>query len=216
MKGNDELKKILLALLMMTAVSASADNIRLPVPEKTGGMSLREALTLRRTAREFSDKDFNVQELSNMLYAAGGINRTDGKLVYPVGMGVQDTKIYAVMKDGIYEYDAQLHSLEQLEYGDHRAECSNEEFAGKAGINLVYVQDLDAWKDVNVPKEVARMTGMYHSGAIMQNVYLYAASENLNCVVQGTFNNAKLRELLRLNDNQNITLIQSIGFKPSN
>ncbi len=198
----------------MCAVSASADNIRLPDPEKTGGMSLREALTLRRTTREFGDKDFNTQELSNMLYAAGGVNRSDGKLVYPVGMDTNDMKIYAVMRDGVYEYEAQSHSLEQIEYGDHRAECSSEEFTGHAGVNLVYVQNLEAWKDRAIPKEVARTMGIYHTGAIMQNVYLYAASENLNCVAQGTFNYAKLRELLKLNDTQTITLIQLIGVKP--
>ncbi len=48
----------------------------------------------------------------------------------------------------------------------------------------------------------------------MQNVYLFAASQNWNCVVQGSFDNAKLRELLKLNDSQTITLLQSIGVKP--
>ena len=207
------MKKILLIALLLCSVSAYADNIRLPDPEKSGGMSLREALTLRHTAREFGDKDFNTQELSNLLYSAGGINRPEGKLVYPVGMDVHDMKIYAVMRDGVYEYDTQSHSLEQIEYGDHRAGLS--EYSSKAGVNLVYVHDLDAWKDKpEIPKEAAVQMGMYHTGAIMQNVYLFSASQNWNCVVQGTFDNAKLRELLKLNENQRITLMQSVGVKP--
>ena len=209
------MKKIIIALMLLCAVSASAENIRLPEPEKSGGMSLREALTLRRTEREFGDKDFNIQELSNLLYSAGGVNRPEGKLVYPVGMGVQDTRIYVIMREGVYEYEAQSHSLEQIEYGDHRAECNpHNEFSGKASVNLVYVHDLDAWQDVKVPKEAAVRMGMYHSGAIMQNVYLFAASQNWNCCVQGSFDNAKLRELLRLKDTQTITLVHSVGVKP--
>ena len=168
-------------------------------------MSLSEALTLRRTAREFGDTDLNIQELSNLLYSAGGVNRPEGKLVYPVGMGVQDTLIFAVMKDGIYHYDPRSHSLEQIEYGDHRAECSESE--------------MEPWKEFMtgerpIPKDAAVQMGMFHSGAIMQNVYLFAASQNMNCVVQGSFDNAKLRELLKLNDTQTITLLQSLGRRP--
>ena len=207
--------KKLMIVLMLIASCAYAENIRLPEPEKTGGMSLLEALTLRRTAREFADKDFNVQELSNLLYAAGGVNRPEGLLVYPVGMGVQDTRIYVIMREGVYEYEAHAHSLEQIDYGDHRAECNpHNEFSGKASVNLVYVHDLDAWQDVKVPKEAAVRMGMYHSGAIMQNVYLFAASQNWNCCVQGSFDNAKLRELLKLKDSQSITLLHSVGVKP--
>lgn len=218
------MKKILLTVLLTLALSvcAYAENIRLPEPEKTGGMSLTEALTLRRTEREFGDKDFNVQELSNLLYSAGGVNRPEGLLVYPVGMGVQDTKIFVIMRDGVYEYDPHTHSLEQIEYGDHRAECnSHNDFAGKASVNLVYVHDLDAWKkyltgERAIPKDAAVRMGMFHSGAIMQNVYLFAASQNWNNVVQGSFDNAKLRELLKLNDSQTITLLHSVGVKPAN
>ena len=214
------MKKVLLLVLLLCSVSANAENIRLPDPEKSGGMSLLEALTLRHTAREFGDSDFNIQELSNLLYAAGGENRPEGLLVYPVGMGVQDTLIFAVMRDGVYRYNPQSHSLDLIEYGDHRAECNKPEFVGKASINLVYVHDLDAWKEFMtgerpIPKEAAMQMGMYHSGAIMQNVYLFAASQNWNCVVQGSFDNAKLRELLKLNDTQTITLIQSVGTKPA-
>lgn len=211
------MKKIILSLMLMCALSvrANAENIRLPEPEKSGGMSLLEALTLRRTEREFGDKDFNVQELSNLLYSAGGVNRPEGKLVYPVGMGVQDTKIYVIMREGVYEYNPQAHSLEQIDYGDHRAECnSHNDFIGSASVNLVYVHDLDAWHDVKVPKEAAMQMGMYHSGAIMQNVYLFAASQNWNSCVQGSFDDAKLRELLKLKDSQTITLIQSVGVRP--
>ena len=209
------MKKLMIVLMLLIASGANGENIRLPEPEKSGGMSLLEALTLRRTVREFADKDFNMQELSNLLYAAGGVNRPDGKLVYPVGMGVQDTVIYVIMRDGVYEYDASSHSLEQIEWGDHRAECNtHNEFAGKASVNLIYVHNLDAWQNVKVPKEAAVRMGMYHSGAIMQNVYLYAAAQNWNNCVQGSFDEARLRELLKLKDSQTIMLLHSVGVRP--
>ena len=215
-------KALLITIMLLCAVSAHADNIRLPDPEKSGGMSLLEALTLRRTEQEFADTDLNIQELSNLLYSAGGVNRPEGKLVYPVGMGVHDTMIFAIMRDGTYKYDPESHSLEQIEYGDHRSECNtHNDFTGKASVNLVYVHDIDAWKSFMtgerpIPKEAALRMGMFHSGAIMQNVYLFAASQNWNCVVQGSFDNTKLRELLKLTETQTITLLQSIGIKPAN
>lgn len=217
------MKRVLVTALLMCAVSytAYADNIRLPDPEKTGGMTLLEALTLRHTEREFNDVDLNIQELSNLLYSAGGVNRPEGKLVYPVALEVQDMNIYVIMRDGIYIYDPHAHSLEQIEYGDHRAEIGEGEYVSKASVNLVYVHDLDAWNELMtgeraISKEHALHSGMFHTGAIMQNVYLFSASQNWNCVVQASFKNAKLRELLKLKDTQTIMLLHSIGLKPTN
>ncbi len=61
------MRKILIALIVLTlfASSSSADNIKLPEPDKTGGMSLNEAAALRHTAREFADVEITLQELSD-------------------------------------------------------------------------------------------------------------------------------------------------------
>ena len=210
------MRKILIALIVLTlfASSSSADNIKLPEPDKTGGMSLNEAATLRHTAREFADVEITLQELSDLLYVAAGANRENGLRVYPVAMGLQDTFVYVFTRDGVCKFDAPSHSLELIAEGDKRNELSRAPFVSEAAVTLVYVHDMKLWEGTKAPKELVAQWRFAHTGAIMQNAYLFAASKGWNAVVQGTFNNEKLREILKLNDEQNITLIHSIGPKP--
>ncbi len=219
------MKKLILGIMILI-ISAScvfadegSKNItKLPEPEKSGGMSLLESLALRKTTREFSDVDFTEQQLANLLWAAAGRNRDDGYRVYPVGMGVQDTFIYVFNRDGIYKYDALENTLTLIKKGDFRAETGvpqEENFVGKASVNLVYVQDLSFWKEFfeKIPKEAILKMGTAHAGAVMQNVYLYAASQGWNSVVRGSFDAKKLSELMNLNENQVINLAHSVGIK---
>lgn len=81
-----------LCVVMVMAGSAFCETVKLPSPDKTCPMTLTEALTHRKSDREFSDEDLTLQELANLLWAAGGVNRPNGKLVYPVAMDKQDTR----------------------------------------------------------------------------------------------------------------------------
>lgn len=210
------MRKIILALFVVTVMASCAfcETVKLPAPDKTCSMTLTEALTFRRSDRDFADGDFTLQELANLLWAAGGVNRPDGKLVYPVAMGVQDTSIYVFSREGVCRYDPKSHSLEIIESGDHRADTGMQDFVGKAAVNLAYVHDLGMWKDRKVPEEVIRRCGFAHTGAVMQNVYLYSAAMGWNCVVRMSFDAEKLSRLMKLSDTQNITLIHTVGKRP--
>lgn len=215
------MKKILLAIiavaLSVTSVLASENIIKLPEPEKSGGMSLLESLALRKTTREFADVDLTEQQISNLLWAVAGKNREDGYRVYPVGLGIQDMFVYVFNRAGIYKYDALENTLSLIQKGDFRADTGvsqSAEFVGKASVNLVYVQDLSLWQDKKIPREAIEKMGYSHAGAIMQNAYLYAASQGWNAVVRGSFEREKLSKLMQLNENQIIVLAHSIGIKP--
>ena len=210
------MKKIFTALIftLLIASCSYAEFVELPAPNKTGGMPLNEAVTLRRTTREFTDATITQQELSDLLYVAAGVNRDNGLRVYPVGKGVHDIDVYVFNHEGIYKFDAPTHSLEVIAAGDYRQSTGKPTYAGRAAVNLVYVQDLKAWEGEGAPKERIEKWGFAHTGAIAQGAYLFAASKGWNAVVRGTFENEKIRRLLNLTNKQTITLVQSIGLRP--
>lgn len=211
------MKKVfaLVLIAILAASAAWADSTPLPAPEKTGGMSLLQALSERRSTREFADTDLTPQQLSNLLWAAAGVNRPDGKKVYPTALGIQDTLVYVLNRDGIYKYDPLANALSLVEKGDHRMDTTlGQAFVGKAAVNLAYVHDLSSWGEQKAPKELIQQWGFAHTGAAMQNAYLYAASQGWNAVIRGSFDQAKLSKLLKLSEGQSVTLVQSIGPKP--
>ena len=207
-------------VILLLASCAFADSrdevnlIRLPAPAKSCDMSLIEAITNRHTARDFDDTDLTLQELSDLLYATAGVNRSNGLRVYPVAMDIQDTSVYVFDSEGVYKYDALSHSLSLITAGDHRQETGKEFFVGKAAVNLAYVQDTNLWKGNGIPIEVVKQCGFAHTGAAMQNAYLFAASRGWNSVVRGSFDSKHLAGLMKLDKGQEITLVHSIGPKP--
>lgn len=203
-----------LCVVMVMASCAFCETVKLPAPDKACPMTLTEALTHRKSDREFSDKALTLQELANLLWAAGGVNRPNGRLVYPVAMDKQDTTIYIFTRENVSKYDPKLNTLEIIASGDHRAETGQQDFVAQAAVNLAYVHDVSLWEDMKAPDELKLRWGFAHTGAIMQNVYLYCAAMGWNCVVRGSFEGEKLAKLLKLSPSQNITLIHTVGKRP--
>ncbi|HOI45210.1 MAG TPA: nitroreductase family protein [Candidatus Aminicenantes bacterium] len=96
--------------------------VKLNEPNKKRGLPVMEALSLRASVREWSDKDVGLQDLSDLLWAANGINRPDGKRTAASAMNAQDVDIYVLMKDGAYLYDAAGHALVPVAAGDLRSQ----------------------------------------------------------------------------------------------
>src|SRR5512136_725197 len=117
---------LLLALALIPVLTSGQAGglapIQLNAPNKTRGLPVMEALSVRASVRDWSEKDLSLQDLSDLLWAANGINRPDGKKTASSAMNAQDVDIYAFMKDGVYRYDAAGHVLVGVLSGDHRAE----------------------------------------------------------------------------------------------
>lgn len=204
---------LILAMILVSSVAWADDT--LPEPEKSGGASLLQALSGRQSAREFADTDLTPQQLSNLLWATAGVNRLDGRRVYPVAVGIQDIFVYILNREGVYKYDPLANTLTLVEKGDHRMDTTTGQgFVGKAAVNLAYVHDASLWEGKKAPKELIQQWGFAHTGAAMQNAYLYAASQGWNAVVRASFDQAKLSKLLKLAEGQAVMLVQSIGPKP--
>jgi SagB-type dehydrogenase family enzyme len=170
-----------------------------------------EVLKDRKTIRSFSQKELPLQELSNLLWAAFGVNRPgEGKRTAPSAMNKQEIDIYVAKKDGLYLYDANKNVLQKIHGDDIRAATGGQDYVGAAPVNLLFVADYSKFGDI--PKENKDLFSAADVGFIAQNVYLYCASEGLGAVVRALIDREKLGELMKLKENQKIILAQTVGY----
>ncbi len=200
----------LFVLAGVAALAQEASPVKLPAPKMDGGKPLMEALKARQSAREFSDQKLAQQTLSNLLWAAWGINRPDGHRTAPSASNRQEIDVYVVMADGAYLYDAQRNQLKPIVAEDIRALTGTQPFPKDAPVNLVYVADLAKAGRSRV-EDVEFYTGA-DTGFIAQNVYLFCASEGLATVVRASVDRAALAKALKLRPDQKIALAQSVGY----
>lgn len=202
---------ILLGILSISIAHAGEmKTIELPDPRTTGGMPLMEALQLRKSTRDFSVEELPLQTLSNLLWAAFGINRPEsGKRTAPSARNWQEIDIYVAFEKGLFLYDASSHSLKPVLPDDLRAQTGMQDFVGTAPVNLVYVADFTRMG--NASDEQKRMYAAADASFIAQNVYLYCASEGLGTVVRGALDREALAKAMKLAPEQFVTFAQTIG-----
>lgn len=196
--------------LPSTARAQSLKPMKLPPPQTSGGRPLMEVLKDRKSTREFGPGTLSVQMLSNLLWAAFGINRPDGHRTAPSAMNWQEVSIYVVAPNGVYVYDAKANALEPVAEGDFREATGTQSFVKDAAVNLVYVSDLA--KTGRAASSDVEMFTAADVGFISQDVYLYCASQGLATVVRGSIDRHRLTEILRLRPDQKIMLAQSVGY----
>ena len=211
------MKQIFKALVIVGLVSfcstasAQQGNISLPQPTTSGGMPLMDALKNRETTRSFKQDELPLQVLSNLLWAANGINRPNGKHTAPSSMNYQEIDIFVALKSGIYKYDIKGNNLTLVVQGDHRLETGKQSFVGEAPVNLIYVADFSRVPKGETPEQIN--ASYANCGFIAQNVYLFCASENLGCVVRGYFDSKVLSNVMNLQQQQKVILTQTVGYK---
>jgi nitroreductase len=205
--------------ILATAALAAAKSVagapqlkplELPSPHSQGGMPLLSALKLRRSTREYSDRPLPAQTLSDLLWAAFGINRPSGDRTAPYWRHVMVIDIYAAMADGVWLYEPKAHSLLPHLPSDIRAQTGLQDFVGTAPLNLVYVAHGERMTDVS-PEE-RRLYASVDTGFIGQNVYLFCASEGLATVFRGALDYSRLARALQLPDQQFVTFAQTVGY----
>lgn len=191
--------------------SAARVVITLVKPKVTGGMPLMSALGKRQSSRSFSSKKLPDQVLSDLLWAAGGINRADtGKRTAPSAMNKQEIDIYVVLEEGLYVYNPPKHTLELVADKDIRALTGKQDFVGNAAVNLVYVADMS--KVAGIDKEDKLLYAGADTGFMGQNVYLFCVSQGLATVIRGFVDREALGKAMKLKSHQMIILSQTVGY----
>lgn len=204
----------IICMVFMSNLTYSQGNIKLPVPEKTGGKALMDCFNARHTGREFSSETLDLQTLSNLLWAAFGINRAeDGKRTAPSAMNMQEMSIYCAMENGLFLYDAATHTLIQKSTADIRQATGKQEFVPTAPLNLIFVADKNKMEKVSDDEAKIVRYAALDTGFIAQNVYLYCASANLETVVRGYFDKDELTKAMHLESSAFVVLTQTVGKK---
>lgn len=194
----------------LTSLSWSQD-MELPAPVKSGGMPLRDALSARKTLRNFSDRMLTPQELANLLWAANGLNRPDGRRTAPTARNASEIELYVILSSGVYLYDVQKNKLKLVLKEDIRNMAGTQEFTADAPVNILYVVD---YTKINwdIPMEKKRQYGAVDSGFIGQNIYLHCASEGMSNVFRGMIDAPLLHQKLKLPETKEVLYAHSIGF----
>ena len=200
------------ALAMSGAVHAEVGtSIELPAPRRTGGKGLFEALQLRHSTRAYATRPLPQQVLSDLLWAAFGINRpATGDRTAPYWRHVMVIDVYAAMADGVWFYEPRGHILRLYMQEDIRAQTGLQDFVATAPLNLIYVAHGERMGDI--PAEERRLYASVDAGFIGQNVYLFCASEGLGSVFRGAVDLAALGRTLRLGPGQFVTFAQTVGY----
>ena len=214
-----------LVLCLSPTFSPAQDTevIKLPPPQKDGGMPLMKALNARQSTRGGfgPEEKLSMQTLSNLLWAADGVNRPPNHRTAPSAVDWQNINIYVLTADGVFLYDPAQHSLKVIADEDMRANAGLEgssaspmkqDFAKTAPVSLVYVADLAKTTSMNYGGE---SVGLWWSavgvGAIAQNVYLFCASENLACIVRAMIDATRLSQIFKLGPDQKVMLTSTIA-----
>lgn len=192
--------------------AAQAAAVNLPAPHTAGGKPLMDALRARRSTREYADRGLSPQVLSDLLWAAWGINRAESGLrTAPSSHEYLDIDLYLAMADGVWLYDAKAHRLMRHMTDDLRSETTTgQAFVKTAPLNIVYVSDAARMGAVSDAQRL--LNGVADSAVIAQNVYLFCASAGLATVLRGSVPGARLAKRLNLAPSQAIYLAQSVGY----
>lgn len=185
--------------------------IALPPPRPNFGCSLGQALMRRCSTRAFAPRPLPLQVLAELLWAADGVNRpASGDRTAPTWRHARETVIIAVMQNGAWRYDPIEHRLLPQYAGDARALCGVQAFVATAPLNLAYASDTARMGGVS--REEQRRVAAADIGFIGQNVYLYCASEGLNCVFRESLDTERLARTLQLPPSLFISFAQTVGY----
>jgi nitroreductase len=204
-------------MAVISLVAASPGNaqdltpIKLPAPQMDGGKPLMQVLKQRLSAREFSADRVPAQTLANLLWAAWGINRPDGRRTAPSASNRQEIEIYVTLPEGAFLWDGKANTLNPVAAADLRAATGTQPFPATAPLNLVYVADMaKAGRPTTDPQQMLNIGA--DAGFIAENVYLFCASEGLATVVRASVPKETLAKALKLSDTQLIVLAQTVGY----
>lgn len=211
--------------------------IKLSPPDKTRGLPFMEALSVKASAREWSDRDLSLQDLSDLMWAANGLNRPEeNKTTASSAMNAHDVDVYVFMKDGVFVYDYRNHQLAPVLARDLRSEVMRPRqpksattpgasgnaavvaaappaapSTAEAAIQIVLISDSDRFPAGS--KELKYEWGAIDVGIISQNISLFCAATGLKTRPRASMDEEKIREILELKDTQYVLLNHPVGYE---
>ncbi|WP_370793918.1 SagB/ThcOx family dehydrogenase [Bacteroides stercorirosoris] len=203
---------LLVCLVLSVAASAADKAVKLPKPNLNRAGTVMKALSERQSTREYASKALSLADLSDLLWAANGINRPEsGKRTAPSALNKQDVDVYVILPEGSYLYDAKNHQLILVSEGDYRdAVAGGQNFVKAAPLSLVLVSDVSRFGDAQ--KTQNQVVGALDVGIVSQNISLFCSVAKLATVPRGSMDAAQLKKVLKLKDAQIPMLNHPVGY----
>ncbi len=223
-------------LVSLDLSAQSLESIKLNPPDKARGHPFMKALSVKASATEWSDQDLSLQDLSDLMWAANGLNRpNENKTTASSAMNAHDVDIYVFMKDGVFVYDYRNHELDPVLGGDFRSAVMMQrpprpatmpEGSGaaavttdsppaspppaEAAIQIVLLSDSDRFRAGT--NELKHEWGAIDAGIISQNISLFCAATGLRTRPRGSVDKEKITEILKLKETQYVFLNHPVGY----
>ena len=187
--------------------------IQLHPPDINRGLPVMEALSLRASVTKFDTTNLSIQDLSDLLWAANGVNRPEtGKRTAPSALNAQDVDVYVFMKPGIYLYNANKNILENVVIGDYRNLISGrQEYVAKAPVICLLISDISRFKMEN--DSIKLVCAAMDAGIVSQNIAVFCASAGLATRPRVSMDQQKIREILKLKDSQYLMINNPVSYK---
>lgn len=203
----------LIISLMMTATILTAQDIqpvKLNAPDMSKGTTIMKAFSMRSSVTDVSDQRVSLQDLSDLLYAADGINRPEsGKRTAPSAMNSQDIDIYVFLPEGVYLYDPKANILNPVIAGNHLGVIRGRGF-DNATLFLLLVSDISRFRGGD---ETTRLGWSYMDGGIVsENISLFCAGAGLATRPRASMPAEELTRLLKLTPSQHLVLNHPVGY----
>ena len=207
-----KLQFLLISLFISAAVSAAEQVIELPLPSvNRNGPTLMQALLDRHSTREFAEKPLELSDLSDLLWAANGVNRPGGMRTAPSALNKQDVDIYVVLPEGTYLYNAKEQQLRLVAEGDHRkAVAGSQQFVATAPVCLLLVSNVSLFGDAD--NERNKLMGAADVGIVSQNISLFCSFAGLATVPRASMDSEQLRTVLKLKEGQMLLMNHPVGY----
>lgn len=210
------MKKILFTLFISVCIAANGQEvIKLNQPNKDRGFSVMKALENRQSTGEFADSELSIEDLSDLLWAANGINRPEiGKKTAPSAQNSQEIDIYVCLKNGAYVYDAQKHVLNLVTANDLRMMAERKKGAVAAPCLILLVAETSRFKtnSYNTKEHVESMSKV-DAGIVSQNISIFCAGVGIGTKPRAQMDHAGLKKALNLKDTQMLILNHPVGYK---
>ncbi len=206
---------------------AELKTIKLNNPDKKRGLPFMETLSVKASALEWSDRNLSLQDLSDLLWAANGVNRpAEKKYTASSAQNAHDVDIYLFMKDGVYLYDYDNHLLEPVLAGDFRSQIMMtpppmpkkpdgaamppRPAPSNPPIQIILISDISRFR--MGPPELKYEWGAIDTGIVSQNISLFCAATGIKTRPRASMDKEKVKELLNLSESQYVFLNHPVGY----
>lgn len=196
-----------------TTKTMDSETIQLTIPEGNGA-TLLDALKNRASVRTYKDEGLTLEQLSGVLWAAAGQNRTDGRLTAPSALALYPIRVYAVIDNGIYLYHSKEHKLTLVKKGDFKQLTGLQDFVYTAPLNILYIADLEAYAERlgNMPEEDKLRLCSLDAAGYCQNANLWAAANGMGSITRGGAKGDEFLKTIGAPETCRFILAQTVGI----